>query len=183
MSPAMVAQPDVLRPTVGLQSRARGKEAVRIAAEQTAPAPVADDKASEKPTKKAANDPDEGAGAEAAIKEEAGPSGGDKPRLMEETDESLQAFKESLCIKDASASWAAKFMRDAEAEAGMPVLDRMDRDGARYRHAEQQMNDRGLTEEEERDLGAAKRGAYARRDRMLSQMTKAEQRAYKPRRA
>ena len=105
------------------------------------------------------------------------------PEVREETDETFEAFKRALGVKNASDGWAAKFARDAEAEKGvLSVLDRMDRDGARYRHAEQQMNDRGLTEKEERDLDAAKRGAYARRDRMLLGMTKAEQRAFKTRR-
>ena len=102
---------------------------------------------------------------------------------MEETDESLQAFKESLGVKDASDGWAAKFARDSEAEvkAGMSVLDRMDRDGARYTFAQTKIDEGGLIEKEEHDLDIARRGAYARRDRLLFGMTKAEQRAFKTR--
>ena len=102
--------------------------------------------------------------------------------VVGETDETFKAFKESLSIKSPSVTWAEKFARDAEAEAAMSVLDRMDRVGARYTYAQMQMNEGGLTEEEERDLDAAMRDTYARRDRMLFGMTKAEQRAFKTRR-
>ena len=63
-------------------------------------------------------------------------------------------------------------------KAGMSVLDRMDRDGARYTFAKTKIDEGGLTEKEER----AMRGAYARRDRMLFGKTNAEQQAFKTRR-
>ena len=74
------------------------------------------------------------------------------------------------------ASWASVW-----AQGVLPVLDRMDRDGARYTFAKTKIGEGGLTEKEH-DLDTAMRGAYARRDRMLFGMTKAEQRAFKTRR-
>ena len=76
----------------------------------------------------------------------------------------------------------AKFAKDAATETELHRNARMDREGARYIHAELQLNDCAMTEEEEHDLEAAKRGAYARRWHLLGQMTKTEQLAYKPRR-
>ena len=102
--------------------------------------------------------------------------------ITEETDDTLRAFKESLSKKKPSETWVAKFAKDADAEVGMSVHDRMDRDGVRFLHAELQLNDCAMTEEEEQDLERARQGAHSRRWRLLSQMTKAEQRAYKPRR-
>ena len=108
------------------------------------------------------------------------PSGSDKPTSIEETDESFQAFKDSMSTKDPSTTWTEKFANDAQAEAGMSVQTRMDRDGVRYTYAELLLSDSALTEAEEVDLETAKQGAFTRRHRMMSDMTKAEQRAYKP---
>ena len=102
--------------------------------------------------------------------------------ITEETDDTFRAFKESLSKKKPSETWVAKFAKDADAEVGMSVHDRMGRDGVRFLHAELQLNDCAMTEEEEQDLERARQGAHSRRWRLLSQMTKAEQRAYKPRR-
>ena len=58
----------------------------------------------------------------------------------------------------------------------MSVLDRMGRDGARYTFAQTKIDEGGLLEKEEHDLDIARRGAYARRSRMMLGMTTAEQR-------
>ena len=60
------------------------------------------------------------------------------------------------------------------------MQSRLDREGVRYHNAEAMME--VATGEEWEDLDRARRGAFARRRHMLFGMTKAEQRAYKPRR-
>ena len=102
--------------------------------------------------------------------------------FVEETDESLGAFKDSLVVKDVSESWTAKFAKDAETQAGMPVRDRLDMDGVRYIHVEALLDEGALTADDKDDLEAALKGAYARRWRLLDQLTQSEQPAYKPRR-
>ena len=62
------------------------------------------------------------------------------------------------------------------------MLDRMDREGARFTHADSTLNDNVLTDVEELDWEAAKQAAHSRRWVLLDSLAKAERRAYKPRR-